>query len=202
MAKRPLIHTEPVSEFGASMPESGNDSAPIDLLYVPGASDLRVQRDGEMAEYAEGTRHGKDVMVLPGNVRWVAITTGPSNTPSSLKLMRSANNGYKPVTKDMLPDSKTGAVKHAFLTGLPPGARVLPDGTIINAAGDLQLHYCDAATAARNQARKARAALQQIDNVGGNLGNGAEGLNGRRYGGLEDAKEFGAEISVERSTKP
>jgi len=173
---RPLINSEPVSEFGAAMGDlPPNETVAPDLLRVPGFSELRETRDYEMAEYAAGRRHGKDVSVLPANVRWVAATAGADGVQRSKKLMAAANAGYKPVTKDMLPGGD-GKAKHAWLTAMPPGARVNPDGTISNAAGDLQLQWCDQATAGRNQARKARATSALVDGVGGNLGNGAEGF--------------------------
>ena len=148
--------------------------ADVDLLRVPGFSELRETRDIEMTEYLRGTRHGKDVSALPVNVRWTAATIGADGVQRSKKLMSAANKGYKPVTKDMLPEN--GKPKHNWLTALPPGARGNPDGTISNAAGDLQLQWCDQSTAARNQARKERATAELVDGVGSNLGDGAEGF--------------------------
>lgn len=185
MAKRrPLINTEPVSEFGASHEDDIGDTRPVDLLQVPGFSELRYQRDVEMAEYKAGTRRGQDVSVLPVNCRWVGITRGAKDEPSSIKLMRAANDGYQPVKAEMIG-------KHPWLTAMPPGSRKLADGSIVNAAGDLQLHWAPAATAARNQRRKARQAMLQVDN----LGNGAEGFKAvaSNVAGLTD-------IAVERTT--
>lgn len=173
---RPLINSEPVSEFGAAHGDLPKDLAAVDLLYVPGFSELRETRDVEIAEYRDGTRHGKDVSTLPANVRWVAATVGSDGVVRSKKLMTAANKGYRPVTKDMLPDEH-GKPRHAWLTGLPPGAKINPDGSISNAAGDLQLQWCDQPTAARNQRRNAAATEAQIEGVGMNLGNGAEGIN-------------------------
>lgn len=172
---RPLINSEPISEFGAAQGDLPADGGGVDLLHVPGFSELRETRDIQIAEYRDGTRHGKDVIALPANVRWVAATVGTDGVVRSKKLMQAANKGYKPVTKDMLPD-ESGKSRVPWLTSLPPGAKVNPDGTISNAAGDLQLQWCDQPTAARNLARNARATESQIEGVGMNLGNGAEGI--------------------------
>jgi hypothetical protein len=184
--KRPLINTEPVSEFGAAMAEDFADPATQnhDLLYVPGFSDLRYQRDIELREYAEGSRLGKDVSTLPGHAMWVSVTKGAGDAPSSAKQMRAVNDGYYAATTDMVGKKK-------WLTKMPPGARTLPTGEIVNAAGDLMLMFADAPVARRNQVRKARAAEALVDGVGGDLGQGAEGLT--RAG-----KQFGIETTVER----
>lgn len=170
MAKKPLVNSRPVSEFGASAVDDVGDLRPIDLLEVPGFSAMRHQRDVELGEYNRGERLGQDVSALPANVRWVGITKGVRDEPTSVKLMRAANLGYQPV-------KATQVGKEPWLTAMPPGARQLPDGSIVNAAGDLQLHWAPAAVAARNQARKDRASRDLVDSVGNHLGNEAEGMN-------------------------
>lgn len=185
--KRPLINTEPVSEFGAAMAEDFADpnTQNHDLLYVPGYSEMRYQRDVELSEYAQGTRHGKDVSTLPGHAMWVSVTKGAGDSPSSAKQMRAINDGYEMVNK-----SQIGKVP--WLTKMPPGARALPTGEIVNAAGDLMLAFAPAPVARRNQVRKARAAEAMVEAVGGNLGQGAEGLMGA-------GKQYGIETTVERA---
>ena len=190
---RPLINSEPVSEFGAALAGDTTQARPMDLLQVPGFSELRETRDLEMAEYAAGQRRGQDVSTLPVNVRWVAATMGADQVQRSQRLMKSANAGYRPVTKDMLPID--GRPQHEWLTALPPGARISPDGTIANAAGDLQLQWCDQATASRNHARTARATQQLVDGVGTNLGDGAEGLHA-----VASKTWTGSDPFVERTT--
>lgn len=185
--KRPLINTEPVSEFGAAMAEDFKDPGGQnhDLLYVPGYSEMRYQRDVELGEYAQGTRRGQDVSALPGHALWVSVTKGAGDSPSSAKQMRAVNDGYYAVTQEMVG-------KKPWLTKLPPGAKTLPTGEIVNAAGDLMLMFADAPVARRNQVRKARAAEAQVEAVGGNLGQGAEGLTGA-------GRQYGIETTVERA---
>lgn len=181
---RPFINSAPISEFGTTMAEGLDETGTVDLLEVPGFSDLRRQRDLQLAEYHAGTRRGQDVMTLPVNCRWVGMTRGAKGEASSVKLMRAANQGYLPVTKDMVK-------KESWLTDLPPGSRVEPDGTIVNAAGDLKLYYTPAPVAARNQARKDRVTREQMDGVGTkNLGDGTEGFVAvaNRIPGLRDVE--------------
>jgi hypothetical protein len=187
--KRPLINSEPVSEFGAAMAEdlTAKVGQAVDYTYVPGWSELRIRRDTEMAEYAQGTRRGQDVSTLPGHLMWTSVTKGAGDTPGSPKTLMALNEGYEAVLGDQVG-------KVPWLTAMPPGARQLPTGEIVNAAGDAMLMFAPAPVAARNQARKARATTEQLDAVGGarNLGDGTEGL-----AGAGDA--YGIETSVERT---
>jgi hypothetical protein len=168
-------------------PADLGESNSIDLLEVPGFTGMRHRRDLELAEVHAGRRRGQEVSTLPVNCRWVAITRGTKDEPSHVKLMRAANQGYLPVKADQVG-------KETWLTAMPPGARKLPDGSIVNAAGDLQLHYAPQRIAARNQARKDRANREQMDGVG-NLGNAAEGFESvaRSVKGIAD-------VHVTRST--
>lgn len=155
---RPLVNSEPVSEFGefAEM-ETETGEAP-DILAVPGWSDLRKRRDRELGEYARGERLGQDVSSLPVNVRWAALHAGTGVggglKPNPVKLMQHVNDGYRAV-------QATEAGKVPWLTAVPPGARIQPDGTIVNAAGDMTLVVIDAKGAHRNAQRKLRAAVAQ-----------------------------------------
>ena len=145
--KRELIATSPVSEFGELDPtlDEGVDGIRPDFTYVPGWSDVKHQRDIALAEYQAGTRAGKDVPTLPGNVRWVRCRAANGHE-DGVKLMGAKISGYRAMTK-----SDLGT---AYLTAMPPGSRELPDGAIVNSAGDCQLMFCEAPVAARNLRNK------------------------------------------------
>lgn len=153
--KRPLVNTAPLDEFGAAKPEDFHspDGQSADLLYVPGFSELRRQRDIEMGEYVAGTRRGREVSTLPVNVRLVRASDS-KGTPQGLKLMQAATQGYRPVTKQ--------DVGTPWLTELPPGAREMPDGSLMTAAGDAVYMVTSADRAAANQARKRRAGADVV----------------------------------------
>jgi len=154
---RPLVNTEPVDEFGAiTQDDDFHDPGTVqaDLTYVPGWSELRRERAMQMAEYVNGRRLGQDVMSLPVNVRWGRRMT-VAQTPDSAKLQGHANAGYRAVNK-----SDVGQV---WLKDLPPGSRVMTDGTIVNAAGDQMLLVCTAQQARKNRRRKMQAAKAQED---------------------------------------
>jgi hypothetical protein len=57
------------------------------------------------------------------------------------------------------------AEKHPWLTALPPGAQITPDGTIKSAAGDLQLFVIDQQGAAKNALRKKIATEDLVDGM-------------------------------------
>ncbi len=165
--KRPLVNTEPVDEFGAVKAGAFEDSAgqSHDLTYVPGFSELRRQRDIEMAEYRRGERLGKDVSTLPVNVRLVRANDVKGN-PQGLNLMRSQSQGYRPIT--------VADKGKPWFKDLPPGARVLADGSIMTGAGDALYAVAPAERVAQNMARKQRANESQL----AALGEDAEGLAG------------------------
>lgn len=155
-AVRELIPTGVFNEFGEVF-EGGALSAQIgdqsaDLMYVPGFSDLRWLRDKALSEVAENKRHPKTVPILPVNVRWSRRTL-VSGKPDATKAIMAARKGYRAVTKADL------EAKPEWLTGLPPGAQVLADGTI--ATADMTLMVCDGPTAARNAYEKQQATLLQ-----------------------------------------
>jgi len=165
--KRPLVNAQPVDEFGAIMDDpSFKDDAgqPKDLLHVPGWSELRQKRDVEVAEYHAGIRMGQDVSALPVNVRWSRRAEIKEGRPDPQKLASAANNGYTAATKD--------DVGKPWLTALPPGASYAADGTIRNAAGDLQLMVTSAARAARNARRTAEQSRAQVEAAGTQVSGG------------------------------
>jgi hypothetical protein len=159
--KRPLINAQPVDEFGA-VAEAENFADPLrqdkDLLYVPGWSEIRRQRDMEVAEYNAGTRLGQDVRALPVNVRWARRSDVKEGRPDPQKLASAQNNGYRAAGKE--------DIGKEWLKELPPGASFQADGTIRNAAGDLQLMVCSAQVAARNARRKAEDSRAQVEAAG------------------------------------
>lgn len=166
--KRPLLRTQPVSEFGdfdAAAMEGLGAEVPMDNTYVPGFSDLRHRRDLELAEVAEQRRMPDEVSSLPVNVRLVRRASA-GGTFDGARLMKAAGQGYKPVTKEM--------VGQDWLTALPPGARVMEDGSLVNAAGDMQYMYCEADRAALNQYRKTQKMLDMAAMAGQKISGGAE----------------------------
>lgn len=166
--KRPLIRTSPVSEFGefdAEVLEAGAPNGRVmDPTYVPGWSELRYQRDLEMAEVVHGVRAAGDVKPLPGNVRLVRRSTAGGSFDGR-KLMASANNGYRPITK--------ADVGEDWFTELPAGAKVLEDGSIVNAAGDMQYMFCTAQRAAANLRTKTQRMLDMAAVAGQAVKGGA-----------------------------
>lgn len=155
MAKKPLVDAVAVTEFGGieDLAEF-RDEAQHDYTYVPGFSDLRRQRDRELGEVVAGERKAANVSTLPVNLRWVRDTGSYGKTGSARM------QGYQAVTKADLD------AKPPWLTGMPPGATMGPDGTIRTAAGDLVLMKTTRERAAKNVIRKQRAALAMADAVG------------------------------------
>ncbi len=158
--KRPLIISAPISEFGETdasyTAEDRMTTLQEDHQYVPGFSDMRYQREIEMAEYHEGTRDGKDVSHLPANCYWVRRTT-PSGKTDQMKLMGKKMDGYRPVLKD--------DVGKPWLTGLVDGWNYTPEGHIMSASGELQLVVLEGAAAANRARKKERKWLDKSASV-------------------------------------
>lgn len=162
MAKkiRPLIVSKPVDEFGevsAELLELDQNHVHADMTYVPGWSELKYQRDLALADLASGRGTAAEVPALPVNVRMVR-RAGINGQSDGRKLMMAFNQGYKPITK--------AHVGQAWFTALPPGARELEDGSIVNAAGDCQYMYCEGPRAAVNKRRATERMLAHADNAG------------------------------------
>lgn len=159
--KRPLIISAPISEFGETdasyTAEDRMTTLQEDHQYVPGFSDLRYQREIEMAEYHAGTRDGKDVSHLPANCYWVRRTT-PSGKTDQMKLMGKKMDGYRPVLRD-----EAGTVP--WLTGLVDGWSYTPGGEIISASGELQLVVLEGSAAANRARRKEKKWLDQSGSI-------------------------------------
>lgn len=166
--KRKLIRTTPVSEFGEYEQEAadlgGSGDRVMDPTYVPGWSELRHERDRQMAEVVQGVRQPGDVKPLPVNVRLVRRSTA-GGAFDGRKLMASQNNGYQPITKEHLGED--------WFTDMPAGAKLLEDGTIVNAAGDMQYMFCSAPRAATNLKRKTQRMLDMAAVAGQAVSGGA-----------------------------
>lgn len=151
---RPLVPTGIITPFGELLDDP---AAPIsaeggpDVTWTPGFSEMRVARDKAIAEVAQGQRTAKDVPALPVNVRLVRRAQ-PSGAPDGAKQMQSSNNGYRHVTK--------ADVGQPWFTQVPPGATVLPDGTITK--GDTTYMVAEAQVAARNTVRKELATRARL----------------------------------------
>ena len=170
MAQRPLVPTMIRTEFGdvqedASFYDVGG--ADRDLTYVPGFSDMRRERDLELAAVASGkkARHEAKIAPLPVNCYWARTHKVGGGAPDNSKQIAHGNDGYKVVHKDDIG-------KQPWLKALPPGATIDADGAIRK--GDSILMVTDAKTAGRNAARK-QVATQRLSNVA-NIGAAAGGL--------------------------
>lgn len=162
---RPLIATGVLTEFGEAHIEEGVDGSfagLADPTYVPGFSDLRFQRDQQLGEAAKGHRPSNRVMLLPVNMRW-SRRTKTDGKPDETKVQKAKVNGYTPVLAT--------DVGQPWLTAIPDGATVLPDGTI--GKGDTVLMKCAPERAAQNAYRKQKltmdrlgASIQKAEGVG------------------------------------
>lgn len=164
MAKRPLVAATIRTEFGDVLddPSFRDPSSVHDLVWVPGFSDMRAERDLEIAAVASGQKkaHEAKILPLPVNVAWVRRSS-PRGMPDGRSQVESANAGYRVVHKDMVG-------KHDWLTALPPGATIEADGSI--SKGDVSLMVCDGKTAGRNAARKAALTRRMTDDAGAAAG--------------------------------
>lgn len=174
MPKRPLVNTAIRTEFGDVLEDASFydvSSVDRDLTYVPGFSEMRRERDLEIAAVASGAKpkHEAKIQPLPVNVHWSRKTT-PRGAPDGAKQIAAGNSGYRAVHKDQIG-------KHDWLKSLPPGATIEADGTIVK--GDTILMVTDGKNAARNSARKAAQTKRLVDDTaaaaGGLLSVGAKG---------------------------
>lgn len=143
----PLIPSHALTEFGAVETSAVFSDPTImdrDHSYVPGWSDLRRQRDGQLAEVVAGKRAANTVMTLPVNLRW-ARNQDKTGSPDSSKVFGHGRKGYRLV--DANKDKK-----EPWFTALPPGTTVAADGSIRN--GDTVLMVATAADAGRSALAK------------------------------------------------
>lgn len=155
-----------MTEFGEAMVDPTRETSGTDVgtdpTYVPGFSDLRFERDRQLAEAAKGKRPPTTVKPLPINLRW-AKRAKVNGEPDGRKVQKARQQGYEPVTAADL-----GSV---WLRELPEGATTLPSGEIVK--GDTVLMKCAAERAALNQYRKQEltmnrlgASLQKAEDLG------------------------------------
>src|SRR5574342_38961 len=158
--QKPLVDINLVSDFGGIEDlESFKAEGPTqhDYTYVPGFSDLKYKRDLDLGAYARHEIKAKEVSILPVNLRWFRTVKGSGSDPDQMRIAHSRNLGYRAVTK--------ADVGQPYLTAVPPGAQIAPDGTIKSAAGDLVLCVADQQTAARNAIRRKIATEEMVDGM-------------------------------------
>lgn len=177
MSARPLIASQPVSEFGdLPLSEAFNDPSLMDRdqSYVPGWSEMRRNRDLKHAAYMQDptAENRKAVPSLPVNLRW-ARSQNRAGNPDSTKPYSHGRKGYRVVTKE--------SVGQEWLTTLPPGAQIGADGSIRN--GDCILMVADALDAAKSE----RAKRHFTD----------ERLNGITHSFAQNAQALGANLSAQ-----
>jgi len=152
---RKLVPTGVMTEFGELMDDPTYSAAlggqRVDLVYTPGWSELRYQRDVQLGEVAKGLRNPKDVITLPGNVVLARRTT-PAGKPDGQKVTKGGMHGYRPITEQ--------DVGQPWFTAMPPGCEVLADGSIAKA--DCVYLYCPPEQAARNAYQKDRTTRQRL----------------------------------------
>lgn len=159
MARKPLIETATVDEFGHFDDTDLLFSDRPDVTYVPGFSDIRRERDIQIAEVVHGDRDPKTVRKLPVNVRWSRSQTINKQEPDSRKIIQAEMDGYRAATK--------ADIGSEWLTALPPGAKIQADGSITS--GDTKLMVAPAEVAARNRGRKKKLTEAQLASIGGGL---------------------------------
>jgi hypothetical protein len=177
---KPLVDVNLVSEFGGiedleSFRQEGVTQR--DYTYVPGFSDMKIKRDLDLGAYARHEIKAKEVSILPVNLRWFRTVKGTGSDPDQMRIAHSRNLGYRAVTAE---DVKA---KHPWLTELPPGAQVAPDGSIKSAAGDLVLCVVDQQGAARNAMRRKIATEEMIDGM--EMSDGGLGAVGKSLKGAD-----------------
>lgn len=155
-----LIDANQITEFGGvelSAEFIAEGMAQRDYLYVPGGSDARYNRDKDLSRLYRGEIKGNEVRVLQHNVRWFRTVKGAGTDPDNTRVVHAKNQGYRPATNADL--------GQPWLTEMPPGGMLAPDGTIKTAGGDLALFVADQRTAARNAMRKKMATEQSVDGM-------------------------------------
>jgi hypothetical protein len=107
---------------------------------------LRVARDLDLARLHRNEIKGRDVSTLPVNMRWFRTVKGTGSDPDQMRMAQARNQKYRAATK--------ADIGQPWLTELPPGGQIAPDGTIKSAAGDLALYVLDRENAAKIAIRR------------------------------------------------
>jgi hypothetical protein len=165
---KPLVDVNLVTEFGGIeiTDEFRNEGVSQgDYSYVPGFSEMRVNRELDLAALHRGEIKGKDVRTLNENLRWVRRTERNGN-PDNSRVIKAKGDGYRPVVR--------GDEGQPYMTRLPPNAYYAADGVVTNSGGDLVLMIADKEHAARNAMRKKILTEEMVDGMeftSGGLGN-------------------------------
>ena len=157
---KPIMDVNLITPFGGiedleSFKQEG--IAQRSYTYVPGFSEMLENYDSDVRQVHLREKSAKDVRILPVNLRWFRTVKGTGSDPDQMRVAHAKNLGYRAATKD--------DVGQAWLTEVPPGANVGPDGTIKSAAGDLVLMVANQQTAARNAVRRKMAAEAAVDGM-------------------------------------
>ena len=170
MAAKPLIETKVLTEFGEVYEDANFWAAQVgtDHSYVPGYSDMRRARDAEIAriqkhygprgtDSQEASRQAelRKAPSLPVRLQWTRSMRVSGNEPDTTKEISAGNNGYRTATKT--------DIGQAWLTELPPGAKVVAGGAIRK--GDVTLMVCDAPRAAKNAAQNHIQVMREVQDI-------------------------------------
>jgi hypothetical protein len=171
---KPLVDVNLVTEFGGIeiTDEFRNEGVSQgDYSYVPGFSEMRVNRELDLAALHRGEIKGKDVRTLDWNCRWFRRTE-KNGQPDNSRIIDGKNDGYRPVTKD--DEGKP------FMKTLPPNAYYAPDGVVTISGGDLVLMVADKERAAKNAMRKKIHTEEMVDGM--EFSSGGLGVVGKAAG--------------------
>ncbi len=151
----PLIESLPLSEFG-EFEEDRQSATGVerDGTYVPGFSEMRINRDNKVGEFLRGEIKAADIPNLPVNLRW-ARDQNKAGQPDNTKPFNHARKGYRLVTKD--DEGKDWFQK------IPGGAQWNAAGNLRN--GDTVLMVATAKDAARNESNRRRELAARMSGV-------------------------------------
>lgn len=172
MANRPLISAKSRGIIGAAQESAAFNEQGQDLTFVPGYSNIRRQIDADLAAGREPS------VQLTHRLQYVTVEK-PNGKPATAKISQFRALGYKFVEFDAPPQGIT-VPDHAFKSA---------DGHV--QVGDVQLMYCDAATAARNEAH-GRSAIDDAsaeDTTSHTLHSAGRDVGGRRTDMTESSLE-------------
>ena len=170
---KPLTDVNLTTEFGEFHEAVGQEEDRKDYTYVPGFSDQRKKRDLELGQLARNEIRSNEVSLLPVNCRWYRAVKGRNSDPDQMRIAAARNQGYRAVTE--------ADIGQSWLTELPPGAIIAPDGTIKSAAGDTALMVATQEVAGRNAMRKKIRTEEMVDGIqysGGGLADVAGKVKG------------------------
>jgi hypothetical protein len=125
--------------------------------YVPGFSEMLANYDSDVRRAHQREIKPSEVRTLPVNCRWFRTVKGSGSDPDQMRTAHARNLGYRAATKD--------DIGQPWMTELPPGAVLAPDGTVKAAGGDVALYVIDREGAARNALRKKRATEAMVDGM-------------------------------------